>query len=174
MVAKKNYKNSELKCFINTAKNGAKYRACLPKKKKPYSKHQDERENPHPANKRKQPRQLAYPERPRNKASTHRMANGDIHTGAKHTKDSKLVKKAPKKLIIKPKPKAVKKNIKVVSFAKPKNKLKIVPSVKKAQAYKQKLGKTIKEMTDEEKREYGRLRTADSRAKAKKKASKKK
>ena len=28
---------------------------------------------------------------------THKMPNGDIHTGAKHTKDSKLVKKAPKK-----------------------------------------------------------------------------
>ena len=28
---------------------------------------------------------------------THVMPNGDIHTGAKHTKNSKLVKKAPKK-----------------------------------------------------------------------------
>ena len=28
---------------------------------------------------------------------THKMPNGDIHTGAKHTKNSKLVKKAPKK-----------------------------------------------------------------------------
>lgn len=27
---------------------------------------------------------------------THKMPNGDIHTGAKHTKNSKLVKKAPR------------------------------------------------------------------------------
>lgn len=32
---------------------------------------------------------------------THTMPNGDIHTGAKHTKDSKLVKKAPKKKAVK-------------------------------------------------------------------------
>ena len=53
-------KNKDLKCFVGTAKNGAKYRACLPKKKQPYKKHQDLRGNPHSEAKRKQPRQLAY------------------------------------------------------------------------------------------------------------------
>tara|TARA_R110001592_G_scaffold340646_1_gene628982 strand:+ start:421 stop:984 length:564 start_codon:yes stop_codon:yes gene_type:complete len=53
-------KNKDLKCFVGTAKNGAKYRACLPKKNKPYKAHQDLRGNPHPEGKRKQPRQLAY------------------------------------------------------------------------------------------------------------------
>ena len=38
---------------------------------------------------------------------THKMPNGDIHTGERHTKDSKLVKKAPKK---KPMKKPMKKN----------------------------------------------------------------
>ena len=53
-------KNKDLKCFVGTAKNGAKYRACLPKNKQPYKKHQDLRGNPHSEAKRKQPRQLAY------------------------------------------------------------------------------------------------------------------
>ena len=53
-------KNDKLKCFVGTANNGAKYRACLPKNKKPYKEHQDLRGKPHPESKRKQPRQLAY------------------------------------------------------------------------------------------------------------------
>lgn len=53
--------NKKLKCFVRTAKNGAPYRACLPKNKKPYEKKQDLRGNPHPEGMRKQPRQLAYP-----------------------------------------------------------------------------------------------------------------
>ena len=53
-------KNKDLKCFVRVANNGAKYRACLPKKNKPEKKHQDLRGKPHPESKRKQPRQLAY------------------------------------------------------------------------------------------------------------------
>ena len=53
--------NKDLKCFVRVAKNGAKYRACLPKKATPYPKKQDLRKNPHSEGKRKQPRQLAYP-----------------------------------------------------------------------------------------------------------------
>tara|TARA_R110001606_G_scaffold387131_3_gene551559 strand:+ start:1606 stop:2067 length:462 start_codon:yes stop_codon:yes gene_type:complete len=53
--------NSDLKCFVRTAKNGVPYRACLPKNKKPYKKKQDLRGEPHSAESRKQPRQLAYP-----------------------------------------------------------------------------------------------------------------
>ena len=53
--------NKDLKCFVRVAKNGAKYRACLPKKETPYKKKQDLRKNPHSDGKRKQPRQLAYP-----------------------------------------------------------------------------------------------------------------
>lgn len=53
-------KNDKLKCFVGTAKNGAKYRACLPKKNKPYKEHQDLRGKPHSEAKRTQPRQLAY------------------------------------------------------------------------------------------------------------------
>jgi hypothetical protein len=53
--------NKDLKCFVRVAKNGAKYRACLPKKDTPYKKKQDLRKNPHSEGKRKQPRQLAYP-----------------------------------------------------------------------------------------------------------------
>ena len=148
--------NDKLKCFVGTAKNGAKYRACLPKNKpKPYKKHQDLRGKPHSSATRKQPRQLAYPDRAsaasekahrgerekgagvdskrasimrrwqkkidkettkegkskmstrrnkvlakyeKDKTKTHKMPSGDIHTGKKHTADSKVVKKAaPKK-----------------------------------------------------------------------------
>lgn len=53
--------NKDLKCFVRVAKNGAKYRACLPKTDTPYKKKQDLRKNPHSDGKRKQPRQLAYP-----------------------------------------------------------------------------------------------------------------
>ena len=54
-------KNKDLKCFImSNAKNGKPYRACLPKKKKPYKAHQDLRGKPHSEATRKQPRQLAY------------------------------------------------------------------------------------------------------------------
>lgn len=53
--------NKKLKCFVRVANNGAKYRACLPKKDTPYAKKQDLRKNPHPEGMRKQPRQLAYP-----------------------------------------------------------------------------------------------------------------
>ena len=35
--------------------------------------------------------------KPKKGMKTHTMPSGDIHTGEKHTKDSKLVKKAPKK-----------------------------------------------------------------------------
>ena len=53
------YANSDLKCFVRIAGNGKPYRACLPKKKKPPKRHQDERGNPHGSG-RVQPRQLAY------------------------------------------------------------------------------------------------------------------
>lgn len=59
------------KCFTKTANDGHKYQGCAKmdtkKKAKP---------------------------KPKKKAETHKMKNGDIHTGSSHTKDSKLVKKA--------------------------------------------------------------------------------
>ena len=47
---------------------------------------------------------------------THTMPNGDIHTGAKHTKNSKLVKKATKKVVQKPKKKPMGKVKKTISY----------------------------------------------------------
>ncbi len=141
----KNVKNSDLKCFINTAKNGAKYRACLPKKNKPYSKYQDLRGNPHPDGKRKQPRQLAY------KGKTHKMPNGDIHTGAKHTKSSRLVKKAPKKETPPPPPRSLPPSLAGMT----------------AKQYKAKVGKKIKDFNDRQKSIYSRLAMRESRARKK-------
>lgn len=54
-----NIKNSKMKCFVRTAKNGATYRACVVPEKKKQPKKQV-RGKPRPENKRVQPRQLAY------------------------------------------------------------------------------------------------------------------
>lgn len=47
---------------------------------------------------------------------THTMPNGDIHTGAKHSKSSKLVKKAAKKVVPKQKKKPMGKVKKTISY----------------------------------------------------------
>lgn len=137
--------NKDLKCFVRRAKNGGKYRACLPKKKTPYPKHQDLRGNPHPEGKRKQPRQLAY------KGKTHKMPNGDIHTGATHTKSSRLVKKAPKKESPPPPPRSLPPSLAGMT----------------AKQYKAKVGKKIKDFNDRQKSIYSRLAMRESRARKK-------
>lgn len=85
--------NKDLKCFVGTAKNGAKYRACLPKTKKPYKKQQDLRGNPHAEGKRKQPRQLAYPDR---KSKAQREA-GEKKAGV-DSERAKIIRRWQKKI----------------------------------------------------------------------------
>ena len=82
-------RNKDLKCFVRVANNGAKYRACLPKKKQPYKKHQDVRGNPRPSGMRKQPRQLAYD-------------NSDSKKVKKEKKEGAVRSKNISKLVTKP------------------------------------------------------------------------
>ena len=152
--------NKDLKCFINTAKNGAKYRACLPKKNTPYKKHQDLRGKPHSDGKRKQPRQLAY------KGKTHKMPNGDIHTGATHTKSSKLVKKATR-TTPPPPPKSTPPNKKKKAPPPPPRSLPPSLAGMTAKEYKAKVGKKLKDFNDRQKSIYSRLAMRESRARKK-------
>ena len=70
-------------------KNNIKYGEALKKAKDGWKKHKAE-SHEHTSKKTK-PKKKAK----KSKSKTHKMPNGDIHTGAKHTKNSKLVSKAP-------------------------------------------------------------------------------
>jgi len=95
-------KNDDLKCFIRVANNGKRYKACLPKKNKPYKKKQDLRGKPHTSG-RKIPQMLAYSKDPEKKKGEKKVVKKVQKNIKKLIEPKKPVKKPTgvEKLIVK-------------------------------------------------------------------------